>query len=474
MNEGWRHGFRSVEAEFPDWVRLPLEGDLPADLRGTLYLAGPAQHHVGGDRNASWLDGDGMAHALRVDDSGVRYRARFVATAKKRAEDAAGRRIFATLGSVPAGGPLRRLLHPFPRSTANGGIVRHGDRLLALWSGGRPYALDPDTLETLGQETLGGRLKPWHPFSATPVTDPETGDLWNVGIRWGLPAVFRIYRCPPGGRAEVVAAGALPRAPGAAAFGLSRTRAVLVLPPLVAPFVPLRVAAGRRAMLDVLEWQPERGTTVITVDRRSGEVRRSTTEAMMVSSLAQAFDDADDGDGDADLVVDLSTFPDGSLLEVTREAMGGEVRTQTYATLRSLRIAPDGHVATTLWPPLDGARVASPALAGPDARIFGVTLNPLGGYMGLPAAVDRGSGKVTWAVPEADSYAGQPVPVPRCGATAADHCWVLCLVLDAAAERSELRVLDGEDITRPPVAVAVLPHVVPFGFQGSWASQHGP
>ncbi len=463
MTEGWRLGFRSVDHELTDWSPLSVVGELPAALHGTLYLLGPARHEVHGERNASWLDGDGMAHAVRIDQGGARYRSRFVVTTKKRAEDAAGRRIYGTLGDVPAGGALRRLRHPFPRSTANTAIAVHGDSVLALWSGARPYALDPDTLETLGEATLGGRLRPWHPFSASPATDPVTGDLWNVGIRWGLPPVFRVYRCPPGKRAQVVASGSLARCPGAAAFGISATKAVLVLPPLLLPMIPVRVALGRRSMLDSLEWQPERHTRLIVVDRRTGAVRRTSTDALMVSALAQAYDDGED------LVVDLCTFPDGSALDVTREVMSGEIRTQTYATLAALRIRPDGEVTTTLLPPLDGARISSPAHAGPDARIYGVTLNPLGRYMGLPAAVDRGSGKVAWAPPEADAFAGAPIPVPRPGAVVSTDCWVLTVVLNSTTGTSELRVLDGEDLTRPPLAVAALPQVVPFGFQGAWA-----
>nr|MBA2281421.1 carotenoid oxygenase family protein [Acidimicrobiia bacterium] len=386
---------------------------------------------------------------------------RFVATAKKRAEDSAGRRIYATFGSRPGGGAVRRLLHPFPRCTANAGVVHHDGRLLALWSGARPYALDAETLATIGPESFGGRLRPWHPFSAAPVRDPATGDLWNVGVRPGLPAVARLYRCPAGAKAEVVARLAVPFAPASFAFGLTATTAVVVIPPAALPRFPVALALGRATALDVLEWRPDEGTLVLLVDRRTGAVRgRARTDAFMPTSLAQAYDDGDD------VVVDLCAFPDATVFAATQESMDGEAVTQTYPTLQTLRIRPDGSVERTLRPPLDGAAVVDPAAPGPAARIAGVTVNPAGGYFGLPAVVAAGTANVSWAPPDPHLFAGPPVPIARPGGE--PSAWVLTLALNSARARSELRILDGDDLRRPPAAVVALPHVVPFGARGTW------
>jgi carotenoid cleavage dioxygenase len=69
---------------------------------------------------------------------------------------------------------------------------------------------------------------------------------------------------------------------------------------------------------------------------------------------------------------------------------------------------------------------------------------------------------------KAHQIAGEPVPVTKAGATSDDDVWLLTLVLDAQARRSEVWVLDGADVAAPPVAVVPLPHVVPFGFHGNW------
>src|SRR4051794_16321854 len=95
MAGDWQIGFESLEAECIEEVELPMCGTLPADLAGTLYRIGPARHDVYGERYDHWFDGDGMVHALRIHDGRCFYRNRFVDTAGKREEDAAGRRLHA-------------------------------------------------------------------------------------------------------------------------------------------------------------------------------------------------------------------------------------------------------------------------------------------------------------------------------------------------------------------------------------------
>jgi 8'-apo-carotenoid 13,14-cleaving dioxygenase len=67
--------------------------------------------------------------------------------------------------------------------------------------------------------------------------------------------------------------------------------------------------------------------------------------------------------------------------------------------------------------------------------------------------------------------------VPKADAVAEDDCWILTVVYDAAADASELCILDAQDISGPEVARIELPQRVPFGFHGNWvpdASVPGP
>src|SRR5262245_5851278 len=107
----WRLGFQTLEAEHRDPIRLVTHGQIPAELFGTLYRNGPAQHDVYGERFRHWFDGDGMIHAFALSAAGVEYRNRFVSTEGRAQEISAGRRIWGAFATRPAGGPLRRYLH---------------------------------------------------------------------------------------------------------------------------------------------------------------------------------------------------------------------------------------------------------------------------------------------------------------------------------------------------------------------------
>jgi carotenoid cleavage dioxygenase len=63
---------------------------------------------------------------------------------------------------------------------------------------------------------------------------------------------------------------------------------------------------------------------------------------------------------------------------------------------------------------------------------------------------------------------GEAVFVPRSPDAGADDGWYLAFVHDAATDRSELVVLDGQGWSDEPVAVVHLPARVPLGFHGSW------
>jgi all-trans-8'-apo-beta-carotenal 15,15'-oxygenase len=62
---------------------------------------------------------------------------------------------------------------------------------------------------------------------------------------------------------------------------------------------------------------------------------------------------------------------------------------------------------------------------------------------------------------------GEPIFVPHPQATEEDQGWVLSLVYDASNHRSDLVILDAQDISNP-VAKLHLKHHIPYGLHGSW------
>ncbi|MBV9041080.1 MAG: carotenoid oxygenase family protein [Acidimicrobiia bacterium] len=463
--EDWRLGFQSLETEIGDGVELAVEGTLPSDLEGTLFRVGPARHDVYGERYPHWFDGDGMVHALRLSGGRAEYRNRFVATDKKREEDTAGRRLYGAFGARPAGGPLARLRHVLPKSAANTNVVFHGGKLLALWEAGRPWRVDPVTLETIGEDDMSGTMGSRQAISAHPKLDRATGEMWNFGVDYGPSTHVSLYRTTAEGVTTREAKLRIDFGAMIHDFALTPTRAVLIVAPIGLPRIPLGLMTGQKSYGDSLRWMPSRGTAVVTYDRRTGEVRRYDADAFMMFHTVNAFDDGDD------VVVDLCAYGDAGVMRFFTEVMAGRgYRLPAPPRPSRLTLRPDGTVSRSQLSEtiLEFPRVAGRSLCQDHRRIYGVSQAEDDFFLSTPVAVDPESGK-TWSAPmERGQYAGEVVPVTKTGATSDDEVWLLTLVLDAPAGRSELRVLDGEGLEAGPVATIPLPHVVPFGFHGNW------
>ena len=462
----WRLGFRSLEAEHRDPVELEVDGTLPPGLAGTLYRIGPARHDVYGSRYRHWFDGDGMVHAIRLSGGRVTYRNRFVATPKKLAEDAARRRLYGGFGSTPAGSPLERLRRWRAPNVANINVVSHGGRLLALWEQGRPFRLHPDTLETLGEETLG-MLGEASTFSAHPKLHPHTGDLWNFGVHY-RENTLRVYRCRAGGRSEVVAGMAMPFPAMVHDFAITATHAIFVFPPLTLPRIPVSMLLGLRSYDQVLRWRPRLGTRIATFDLERGTWRMYATEPFLFFHVVNAWDE------DGSVVVDICTYPDDRVMSLFPRWMRGRNATALGRPER-LELTENGAVRRAF---LGDALLEFPRVDDADAirehtRLFGVGFNQEGEFIGEPTMVlPDGSAQ---SVPMGRGrYAGELVPVAKPGARGGDDAWLLTMVLDATRGQSELWVLDSADLSAPPVVVP-LPHAVPFGLHGNWVAddRHG-
>ena len=164
----------SFEADAPD---LPLRGELPKKLTGTLYRNGPNPQFAPRDSNHHWFIGDGMIHAFHVADGRVSYRNRWVRTPKWELEHKAHRALFGSWGNPATTDPS---VQGKDGGVANTNIVWHGGKLFALEEGHRPFSLDPTTLAAQGYWDFQGAFTGAR-FTAHPKIDPETGEMIFFG-----------------------------------------------------------------------------------------------------------------------------------------------------------------------------------------------------------------------------------------------------------------------------------------------------
>jgi carotenoid cleavage dioxygenase len=62
----------------------------------------------------------------------------------------------------------------------------------------------------------------------------------------------------------------------------------------------------------------------------------------------------------------------------------------------------------------------------------------------------------------------EPVFVPRSPGSPEGQGFLLSTVYRSAELRSDLVILDAENVEAAPLATVKLPHRVPFGFHGNW------
>ncbi|MDX1503995.1 MAG: carotenoid oxygenase family protein, partial [Thermoanaerobaculia bacterium] len=194
----WLERAFEIEPHEESYRVAAVEGELPGFLRGTYYLNGPALFYRAGRSLEHWLDGDGMVRALTFDGAAPRYRSRFVRSRKFRAEEEAGRFLYRAFGTAFAGDRLERGIGL--ASPVNVSVYPWAGRLLAFGEQGLPWELDPETLDTVGEHTFGGRLNAVSPFAAHPAFDKKSGEMYNFGVSFSdSRPTLSLYRFDPTG-----------------------------------------------------------------------------------------------------------------------------------------------------------------------------------------------------------------------------------------------------------------------------------
>jgi carotenoid cleavage dioxygenase len=163
------------EYEVPD---LAIEGRIPADVEGVFFRAVPDPAFPPFvEDGAAVLSGDGMISAIRIAGGKASFAIRYVQTERHKAEVAAGRALFGKYRN-----PFTDRLEAkgFDRSVANTTPVWHAGRLLMSKEDGRPYRVNPHTLETMGSYDFDGKLKS-QTVTAHVRIDPESAELFFYG-----------------------------------------------------------------------------------------------------------------------------------------------------------------------------------------------------------------------------------------------------------------------------------------------------
>ncbi|EDX86898.1 Retinal pigment epithelial membrane protein [Synechococcus sp. PCC 7335] len=467
----WHGAFAEPAKEFPPTDLAVLSGDIPEDLQGTFYQNGTGRLERGGQPVGHWFDGDGAVLRVKLSPAGAKATYRYVQTQGYKAESEAGRFLFGNYGMRSPGPLWKHMLGLFNgtaiKNSANTSVFALEDKLLALWEAGNPHSLDLETLETIGLESLGW-LKTAQPFSAHPLRDPISGEIYSIGV--DSLCELSIYRCDASGGLVKKRAIALKEIPLVHSFVIAGPYLIFLVSPVKVN--PLPLLLNKLAYADAVKWAPDLGTRTIVVDRESLEtVSDSYTDSWFQWHYGNGCLEAD-----GSIRLDYARFDDfAHINEVLREVPSGRMKTKAYGRLWQLKLEPKS-----------GRILSNDCVVDQDCEFPQVPSNQVGlpweqtyvlmhregvktgeDWFGAVGRFDYTTQQLTQTDLGDGVYGSEPLHVVGRQTAKTSEGWLLIVVYNSLNSRSELWIFAAKTLGEPVCRVA-LPSVVPIGFHGTW------
>ena len=455
-----RRGFDSLEEE-THLDGLPVRGELPPWLRGSLIRTGPAKWEVGDRAMNHWIDGFAMLHRFSFAGGDVSYANRFLESRAYRAARDEGRIAYSEFATDPCRSLFQRVSAMFsPKLTdnANVNLTKLGERFISMTETPIPVEFDAETLAAAGVPyEPPGQLSTAHPHM-----DRATKGMLNYAAKLGPRTSYRFFLLRPGSsKPEVIATKPVREPAYMHSFGLTERWLVLAEFPFVVN--PPRLAFSGRPYIENYRWKPERGTRFHLFDRETGEgVGPFETEARFAFHHVNSYEEG------GDVVVDICTFPDAGIVEdlyMERLRAGKPV---TPGFLERFRISPEAGMVSSerlIDESIELPRINySRCNERPYRYAWGVGMG--GGWIDRIVKADVVERRSTvWS--EEGCFPGEPVFVAAPDADDEDEGVLLSVVLDGRAGNSFLLALDARSLNE--LARAEVPHHIPFGFHGQFA-----
>lgn len=442
----WTLGVTDVLEDIATRPLRRIHGRAP-DLAGTLYRNGPARFRRGASASGHWFDGDGLVRAWRLRGNEASLAARFVDTPKRRLEEKLGRIVQPGFGTLPQ--PGAEVGNSDDTNAANTHVIAAGGKLLALWEAGSATAMDPNTLDTIGQVTFRDDLKHM-PFLAHPRIEPD-GRIWNIGSGGSAAYVWCLSRDGAFEAGEMVQ---LPMASYIHDFTATARHLVILCQPWVA-------GAMRLPFSQSLSWQPERGSKVLVIDK--DDLSRRRVYDLPPLAFFHLGDAWEEKDGTIRFDGCFHKDPSFAILGAPGLVEGRyEHSEEPELTLVALR--PDGRA--TLTPA--GVTAEFPRNAPERAGLPRSATVYVGGYSGdRPFA--RSVGSWDWVKGRADSFDFGPRQLVEEFVPAGPH-HLIGTTLNLDARATELHVFDARRIADGPVTSWRSNVALPLSFHGSWVA----
>jgi all-trans-8'-apo-beta-carotenal 15,15'-oxygenase len=376
-------------------------------------------------------------------------------------------------------------------------------KLLAMWEGGLPYAMNPYTLDTHGEDTMSGSLLPGSSFSAHPRFDAARERLVNFGVRLkpsnrGVKTMIDVFEYDNAG--VVVHQHVIPvkQAVNIHDFVITENYIVIFVCPIKYNYIQMAIGSGMESWLN---WDdsPKAKTRIFVLERSLGGAVGSSatapvsnkcyTEYSTEKNFIYHFVNAYEVDGF--IVVDAVVYDSMPSLDMRATGQDGRigiVRRFRWpcpeATFDSVEgESPEGEGKPGIK---RGGDVRSEVLYGDQfhsSEMVSIPFGLDGKYYRFAYMVDQttsdaagnavepystvvklnvNSREVVTYTCRTGCYLSPGVFAPRVGSSSEDDGYFLTLEYDSSTRKSSLLVIDSQHFEDGPVTTLRLRSHIPF------------
>jgi carotenoid cleavage dioxygenase len=429
-------------------ANLSIIGEIPKDFQG-IYMRNGPNPALPQISYTYPLDGDGMLHAIYLDEGKASYRNRFVETKGLLAERKAGHALY---GGVTHPIPVDPKLigkNGDPGPIKNGAfihIIKHANQYLALWESGSAYEVSAQ-LQTKGEWCPQSSKQPFH-ISAHTRVDIKTGALY--GFTYELqPPYLSFFIINRDGKLIKTIAIDKPYPSMLHDFVLTENHIVFFDCPAV--FNTKALATGD----NMLQWQRNLGVKIGIINKTTEVISWIKTEPFFVFHFVNAFEKNNQ------IIVDYVKHQELNLLNTKNSSN----KPMLYRTTIDIDAKSVKHQQ------LDDRLVEFPRInenftAKTHRYLYVPTKNNSKQFNAL-LKYDLQQGNSLLHDFGDSSEIGEAV-FASTNNDIEDAGYVMLFVYDKKENNSRFVLLNAQDFTAEPAAIIKLPRRVPHGLHGSW------